>query len=103
MKRPTVGSLHHEHGYTVLELMIAILIAFGQGPALIHCSTGDRASSVCAVALILATGLSNSDAVEYATNSLLLANPAMIGLVLGYSPPASMADRIQTAVAALQT
>jgi protein tyrosine phosphatase (PTP) superfamily phosphohydrolase (DUF442 family) len=84
------------------EAAIAILIAFAQGPALIHCSTGDRASSVCAVGLILAAGLSNSDAVDYATNSLLLANSAMIELVLGYTPPASMADRIQTATAALQ-
>jgi protein tyrosine phosphatase (PTP) superfamily phosphohydrolase (DUF442 family) len=82
------------------EAALALLNNSVQGPALIHCSTGDRASSVFAVVLILAAGLPNGDAVDYATNSLLLANPNMIALVQGYAPPQSMATRIGAAVAA---
>ena len=67
------------------------------GPALIHCSTGDRASSAFAVLLILLADLSNSDAVDYATNALLLANASMIALVQGYAPPQSMTAQIQAA------
>ena len=82
------------------EAALALLNDSVQGPALIHCSTGDRASSVFAVLLILAARLSNADAVTYATNSLLLANPNMIALVQGYAPPHSMAARIKAATAA---
>jgi protein tyrosine phosphatase (PTP) superfamily phosphohydrolase (DUF442 family) len=82
------------------EAALALLSNSAEGPALIHCSTGDRASSVFAALLILAGGLSNSDAVDYATNSLLLANPSMIALVQGYAPPQSMAARVQEAAAA---
>jgi uncharacterized protein (TIGR01244 family) len=81
------------------QAAIAVL-SNGPAPVLVHCSTGDRASSVFAVVLILAARFSNSDAADYAINSLLLANPNMIELVLGYSAPRAMADQIRTAIAA---
>ena len=79
------------------EAALALLSNSVQGPALIHCSTGDRASSVFAALLIAAGGWSNTDAADYATNSLLLANPSMIALVQGYAPPPSMAARVDAA------
>ena len=82
------------------EAALALLNNSAQGPALIHCSTGDRASSVFAALLILAGRLSNRDAADYATNSLLLANPNMVDLVLGYTAPPSMAPRVKAAAAA---
>jgi len=81
------------------QAAIAYLNAIAQGPGLIHCSTGDRASSVFAVALIGA-GLSNTDAVSYACNSLLLANSSMIALVQGYTYPNAEAERFRAAAAA---
>ena len=70
-----------------------------QGPALIHCSTGDRASSVFAVGLI-AFGMSHADAIQYASNSLLLANSSIIALVQGYTVPRAMADELRETAAA---
>jgi protein tyrosine phosphatase (PTP) superfamily phosphohydrolase (DUF442 family) len=67
----------------------------GMRPALIHCSTGDRASSVFAVLLMLVLGPTNADVVDYCTNCLLLANAQMIGLVQGYRVPPSMAAEAQ--------
>ena len=81
------------------QAAIALLQNGAAAPALIHCSTGDRASSVFAVLLILAGGFSNADAVDYATNSLLLANSSMIALVNGYSAPAGLAPAIGAATA----
>jgi uncharacterized protein (TIGR01244 family) len=81
------------------QAAIAVL-SDGPAPVLVHCSTGDRASSVFAVVLILAARFSNSDAADYAINSLLLANPNMIELVLGYGAPRAMADQIRGAIAA---
>jgi protein tyrosine phosphatase (PTP) superfamily phosphohydrolase (DUF442 family) len=81
------------------QAAIAFLVNSGQGPALIHCSTGDRASSVFAVVLI-AAGLSNSGAADYAINDLLLANPNMIELVLGYTLPQPMPEELRAAAAA---
>lgn len=78
---------------------IALLNNGAAAPAQIHCSTGDRASSVFAVLLILAARFSHADAVEYATNSLLLANASMIALVRGYHAPADMAAPIRVAAA----
>ena len=82
------------------QAALALLNNAGQGPALIHCSTGDRASSVFAVALIFSAVMSNSEAADYAKNSLLLANPNMVQLVLGYKPPRAMAEEIHAAAAA---
>jgi len=78
------------------QAALAFLESLAQGPALIHCSTGDRASSAFAVALIGA-GMSNADAVAYATNSLLLANSSMIALVQGYTPPQTAVAQIRNA------
>jgi protein tyrosine phosphatase (PTP) superfamily phosphohydrolase (DUF442 family) len=64
-----------------------------KAPALIHCSTGDRASSAFAVLLILAARQTNAQAVDYATNCLLLANSSMIALVQAYSLPQMMAEQ----------
>lgn len=75
------------------------LLNNGSRPTLVHCSTGDRASSVFAVVLMLAARFSNGDAADFAINSLLLANPNMIELVLGYKPPSAMAEQIRKAVA----
>jgi protein tyrosine phosphatase (PTP) superfamily phosphohydrolase (DUF442 family) len=77
------------------DAALTLLANYWQGPALIHCSTGDRASSAFAVLLILAAGQTNAQVVDYATNCLLLANPNMIALVQGYSVPQAMADRSQ--------
>jgi protein tyrosine phosphatase (PTP) superfamily phosphohydrolase (DUF442 family) len=82
------------------QAALALLNNAVWGPALIHCSTGDRASSVFAVVLIVAAGLSNSDAADYAENCLLLANPNMVELVLGYRPPPAMAEQIRKSAAA---
>jgi protein tyrosine phosphatase (PTP) superfamily phosphohydrolase (DUF442 family) len=79
------------------QAAVAVLNNGAQGPALIHCSTGDRASSVFAVLLVLAAGFKNPDAADYASNCLLLANPNMIELVLGYRPPQAVADQIREA------
>jgi protein tyrosine phosphatase (PTP) superfamily phosphohydrolase (DUF442 family) len=69
----------------------------GLRPALIHCSTGDRASSVFAVLLILVLGVSNDDVIDYCTNCLLLANSQVIQSVRNYRVPPSMAAEAQAA------
>jgi protein tyrosine phosphatase (PTP) superfamily phosphohydrolase (DUF442 family) len=76
------------------QAAIALLKNGATAPALIHCSTGDRASSVFAVLLILAARFTNADAVDYCINALLLANASMIALVRGYTAPAEMAPAI---------
>jgi protein tyrosine phosphatase (PTP) superfamily phosphohydrolase (DUF442 family) len=64
-------------------------------PALIHCSSGDRASSAFAALLIVLGILSNDDAAAYAENCLLLANSAMIAFVKAYTPVQPRADAIR--------
>lgn len=59
----------------------------GGRPALIHCSTGDRASSVFGVLLLLVYRVSNAEIVDYCTNCLLLANPFMVSLLQNYAIP----------------
>jgi protein tyrosine phosphatase (PTP) superfamily phosphohydrolase (DUF442 family) len=68
------------------------------GPAMVHCSTGDRASSIFA-ALIIGFGTSNSEAADYAQNALLLANESIVQLVLGYRPTQSLTADIGEAAA----
>lgn len=80
------------------EAAVAYLNGFPSGPALIHCSTGDRASSVFAVLLIL-LGWTNADAVDACTNELLLANPTMIGLVNGYTVPSTLPAQTEASLA----
>ena len=89
-----------EFDVAATEAALALLDNAVQGPVLIHCSTGDRASSVFAALLIFAGGWSNADAADYATNNLLLANPSMVALVQGYAPPHAMAERVERARAA---
>ncbi|MBV9407297.1 MAG: hypothetical protein JO164_00645 [Candidatus Eremiobacteraeota bacterium] len=60
--------------------------ASATAPALVHCSSGDRASSVFAVMLMKYYGFGNNLAVAYCVSCLLLANESMISLVLGYTP-----------------
>lgn len=79
------------------QAAVSLLRSEIQGPALIHCSTGDRASSVFAVALIAFGAFTNADAIDFATNSLLLANANMIALVRGYSLPQAMEGHVREA------
>ncbi|HZO93775.1 MAG TPA: hypothetical protein VFB22_08380 [Candidatus Baltobacteraceae bacterium] len=72
------------------------------GATLIHCSTGDRASSVFAVLLITAKRLSNSDAVSYCENTLLLAAPPIVTLVQGYQTASALTDELNEAMAKAQ-
>ncbi|MBV8579850.1 MAG: hypothetical protein JO225_01900 [Candidatus Eremiobacteraeota bacterium] len=65
----------------------AVIVAGSRAPVLVHCSSGDRASSVFAVLLIRYVGITNAEASEFAQNSLLLSNQTMIERVLGYSSP----------------
>lgn len=58
-----------------------------KGPALIHCSSGDRASAGFATMLITYYGYSNKEAVDFATKQLALANPQFIAWVTAYKPP----------------
>ena len=95
----TRGMTQQQFDSAATQAALAMLSS-GPVPTLVHCSTGDRASSVFAVVLILAARFSNSNAADYAINSLLLANPNMIELVLGYAAPQAMAAQIRSAIAA---
>ena len=64
------------------------------GPTMVHCSTGDRASSVFA-ALLIGFGTSNREAADFAQNSLLLANASIIQLVLGYRPTEALTAQLR--------
>jgi hypothetical protein len=81
------------------QAAVALLTNGAAGPALIHCSTGDRASSAFAVMLILGAGFTNADAADYCTNALLLANSSMVALVRGYSAPTEIPLAIRDAAA----
>ena len=75
---------------TVAVLQMMILQA--AGPLLIHCTTGDRASAVYAVAMIAFGGASNQEAADYAQEYLLLANQQIIDYVLAYEQPSWLGD-----------
>jgi protein tyrosine phosphatase (PTP) superfamily phosphohydrolase (DUF442 family) len=62
------------------------------GKTLIHCSSGDRASAVFAVALIATGNATNVEAVAFAKQRLLLSNSDIIAYVLQYQPPEWLAD-----------
>ncbi len=91
-----------EFDAAAMQAAIALLKNGAAGPALIHRSTGDRASSAFAVMLILAAGFTNADAADYAINALLLANASMIALVRGYTAPAELPSAVRDAAAAFQ-
>jgi protein tyrosine phosphatase (PTP) superfamily phosphohydrolase (DUF442 family) len=65
----------------------ATALANWTAPALVHCSTGDRASAVFAIYLILSCGYSNAEALAFATGKLVLQNAAFKGFVAGYKKP----------------
>ena len=79
------------------EAALRLLQDGASKPALIHCSTGDRASSVFAALLIGLDLLSHDRAVQYAENSLLLANSSMIELVQGYRVPGGQVAALRAA------
>jgi protein tyrosine phosphatase (PTP) superfamily phosphohydrolase (DUF442 family) len=81
------------------EAALAFLRNISRGSALIHCSTGDRASSVFAVMLIL-LGQRPDAVIEYAINSLLLANAQIVALVRGYRPAEAAVAEMREAAAA---
>jgi protein tyrosine phosphatase (PTP) superfamily phosphohydrolase (DUF442 family) len=56
-------------------------------PILIHCSSGDRASAMFAAYLIAYRGVSNGEAVEFATKSLALQNQQFVGYVIEFQKP----------------
>ncbi|HEY0158955.1 MAG TPA: hypothetical protein VGF28_16845 [Thermoanaerobaculia bacterium] len=66
---------------------VSMLSLLELGTALIHCSSGDRASAIVAVALIATGTASNADAAAFAEQNLLLSNPQIEGYVLAYQPP----------------
>lgn len=68
-------------------------------PALVHCSTGDRASSVFAAMLVL-LGMPNLEAADFAENQLLLASSEIVALVKNYRPAQPVTDEIRAATAA---
>ncbi len=84
------------------QAALALLTNGAAGPALIHCSTGDRASSVFAVMLILGAGFPNADAADYCINALLLANSSIVALVRGYSAPRETAPALDEAATHLK-
>ena len=88
-----------EFNAAATQAAVALLINGAAGPALIHCSTGDRASSAFGVMLILGAGWANADAADYCINALLLANSSMVALVRGYSAPPGAAPAIAEAAA----
>ena len=96
---PITRTMTQQQFDTAASQAAIALLSNGPAPVLVHCSTGDRASSVFAVVLILAARFSNGAAADFAINSLLLANPNMIELVLGYTPPQTMAEQIRKAAA----
>ncbi|MFA6265018.1 MAG: hypothetical protein WC670_04785 [Pseudolabrys sp.] len=56
-------------------------------PALVHCSTGDRASAVFGVYLIVSCGYSNADALAFATGKLVLQNAAFKTFLKSFKKP----------------
>jgi protein tyrosine phosphatase (PTP) superfamily phosphohydrolase (DUF442 family) len=77
----------------------ALLRNASLGPAMVHCSTGDRASSVFA-AMLIALGMPNADAAQFGINQLLLANSSIVSLVEGYTPSAAAVAEMREAAAA---
>lgn len=66
---------------------LAMLTSLRRGETLIHCSSGDRASAIFAVALIATGTVNTADAIAFAKTELLLANPGIVALVQGYVTP----------------
>jgi protein tyrosine phosphatase (PTP) superfamily phosphohydrolase (DUF442 family) len=65
----------------------AVVIDDWQGPLLVHCSTGDRASAAFAVFMIQFCGWPNAQAANFAQTQLALANATFIQQVNAYKQP----------------
>jgi protein tyrosine phosphatase (PTP) superfamily phosphohydrolase (DUF442 family) len=87
-----------EFDVAATEAAFALARNAHHAPALVHCSTGDRASSVFAAMLIL-LGMPNLEASDFAANQLLLASPEILALVQGYRPALAATDEIRAAAA----
>ncbi len=70
--------------FDVEATMAALILSLTSTSSLIHCSTGDRASSVVAVALVLASVCSAEEAANWARTNLFL--EAFYGYVVNYTP-----------------
>ncbi len=70
--------------FDVEATMAAHILALTSTSSLIHCSTGDRASSVVAVALVLANFCSAEEAATWARTNLFL--EAFYDYVVNYTP-----------------
>ena len=70
--------------FDVEATMAAHILALTSTSSLIHCSTGDRASSVVAVALVLAHFCSAEEAANWARTNLFL--EAFYDYVVNYTP-----------------
>ncbi|HTD38811.1 MAG TPA: hypothetical protein VK669_14975 [Candidatus Limnocylindrales bacterium] len=88
-----------EFDVAATEAAFALARNAHQAPALVHCSTGDRASSVFAALLILA-GMPNLEASDFAANQLLLASPQILALVQGYRPALPPTEEFRAAAEA---
>jgi len=67
-------------------LNVATALNESKGPALVHCSSGDRASAAFACYLISFCGFTNTDALTFA-KGLALQNAQFIAYVNAYPPP----------------
>jgi protein tyrosine phosphatase (PTP) superfamily phosphohydrolase (DUF442 family) len=83
----THGESQEQFDNAATAAAVTMLGVLRQGPALIHCSTGDRASAVVAVALIATGVLSNIEAEAFAVHKLLLRKDEIKTYVLRYSTP----------------
>jgi len=70
--------------FDIEATMAAHILALTSTSSLIHCSTGDRASSVVAVALVLADFCSAEEAASWARTNLFL--EAFYDYVVNYTP-----------------
>ena len=70
----------------------SMLIQLRSGLTLMHCSSGDRASAVFAVALIATGNATNVEAEAFAIRYLLLADPGIKTFVLQYQTPPWFGD-----------
>lgn len=84
----THGETQEQFDDAATAAAVTMLAALRLGPALIHCSTGDRASAVVAVALIATGTLDNAQAEAFAVQKLLLRKDEIKAYVLGYTTPA---------------
>lgn len=83
----THGETQEQFDDAATMAAVTMLGVLRLGPALIHCSTGDRASAVVAVALIATGTLDNVRAEAFAVQQLLLRKDEIKTYVLNYQTP----------------